>query len=88
MKMRSRPWYLLLLLTLLGKGWMDAQATPPSPNNDSAQDAMSRDLLEVTIPELEQMYRSHQVHRHPGRAVVLGTHREIQRDLSRRANGG
>ena len=60
MKMRSRPWYLLLLLTLLGRGWMDAQAAPPSPNNDSAQDAMSRDLLEVTIPKLEQMYSSHQ----------------------------
>ena len=59
MKMRPRPWYLLLLLALLGQGWMDAQATPPSASNDSAQDAMSRDLLEVTIPELEQMYSSH-----------------------------
>jgi amidase len=59
MKMRPRPSYLLLLLTLLGRGWMEAQATPPSASNDSAQDAMSRDLLEVTIPELEQMYRSH-----------------------------
>jgi amidase len=55
MKMRSRPYYLLLLVTLLGQGWMDAQATPPSASND----AMSGDLLEVTIPELEQMYRSH-----------------------------
>jgi amidase len=55
MKMRSRPYYLLLLFTLLGQGWMDAQTTPPSASND----AMSRDLLEVTIPELEQMYRSH-----------------------------
>ena len=52
MKMRPRPWYMLLLLTLLAYGFMDAQATPP-------QDAMSRDLLEVTIPELEQMYSSH-----------------------------
>jgi amidase len=52
MKMRSRPWCTLLLLTLLAYGFMDAQATPP-------QDAMSRDLLEVTIPELEQMYSSH-----------------------------
>src|ERR1700691_1788619 len=59
MKMRPRLWYLLLLLTMLGQGWMDAQITPPSASNDSTQDAMSRDLLEVTIPELEQMYSSH-----------------------------
>src|SRR6202050_2851959 len=58
MKMRPRPWYLLLLLCLWGQGRMIAQATPPSASNDSAQDAMSRDLLEVTIPELEQMYSS------------------------------
>jgi amidase len=56
MKMRPRPWYMLLLLTLLAYGFMDAQATPPSA---STGDAMSRDLLEVTIPELEQMYSSH-----------------------------
>jgi amidase len=54
MRMRPRRWYLLLLLTLLGQGRIDAQATPPSGN-----DAMSRDLLEVTIPDLEQIYRSH-----------------------------
>src|SRR6202789_1866140 len=56
MKMRRRPWYMLLLLTLLPYGFMDAQATTPSV---STEDAMSRDLLEVTIPELEQMYSSH-----------------------------
>src|ERR1700734_477982 len=56
MKMRPRPWYMLLLLTLLAYGFMDAQATTPSV---STEDAMSRDLLEVTIPELEQMYSSH-----------------------------
>src|ERR1700679_3897103 len=56
MKMRRRPWYMLLLLTLLPYGFMDAQATTPSA---STEDAMSRDLLEVTIPELEQMYSSH-----------------------------
>ncbi len=53
MKMRPRRWYLLLLLSLLGQGWMDGQSTP------AVQDAMSRDLLEVTIPELQQIYRSH-----------------------------
>jgi amidase len=51
MKMRPRRWYLLLLLTLLGQGWMDAQTTPPSAGRG--------DLFEVTIPDLEQMYRSH-----------------------------
>jgi amidase len=56
MKMRPRPWYMLLSLTLLAYGFMDAQATPPSA---STEDAISRDLLEVTIPELEQMYSSH-----------------------------
>jgi amidase len=50
-KMRSRLWCLLLLLTLLGHGRMDGQTT--------AQDEMSRDLLEVTIPKLEDMYSSH-----------------------------
>src|ERR1700744_6230881 len=56
MKMRSLRWYILLSLTLLLHGFMDAQATSPSA---STEDAMSRDLLEVTIPELEQMYSSH-----------------------------
>jgi amidase len=56
MKMRSLRWYMLLSLTLLLHGFMDAQATSPSA---STEDAMSRDLLEVTIPELEQMYSSH-----------------------------
>ncbi len=59
MKMRPRPWYLLLLLILLVEGRMNAQARPPSASNDAAQAAMNRDLLEVTIPQLEQMYRSH-----------------------------
>jgi amidase len=59
MKMRARPWYLLFLLTLLGRGWMGAQVTAPFAGNDAGQDAMSRDLLEVTIPELEQMYSNH-----------------------------
>jgi amidase len=38
---------------------MAAQATTPSASNDAAQDTISRDLLEVSIPELEQMYSSH-----------------------------
>jgi amidase len=58
MEMRRRPWYLLLLLSLVYRP-MDAQAPAPSTSDNFAQDAMSRDLLEVTIPELEEMYRSH-----------------------------
>jgi Asp-tRNA(Asn)/Glu-tRNA(Gln) amidotransferase A subunit family amidase len=60
MKMRPHSWYLLLLLPLLGRGWMVAQAAPASASNDSAQDTMSRDLLEVNIPELERMYSNHE----------------------------
>src|ERR1700688_4782667 len=47
MKMRALvSWFLLLLFTA------------PTFAADS-QDAMSRDLLEVTVPQLEQMYRDH-----------------------------
>jgi amidase len=47
MKMKARRWYLLPLLTLL------------SASACMAQDAMDRDLLEVTVPQLQQMYREH-----------------------------
>src|SRR5450631_537894 len=48
MKMRALPsWFFLLLLL----------ATPAF--GADSQDAMSRDLLEVTVPQLEQMYRDH-----------------------------
>src|ERR1700692_4001334 len=47
MKMRAPlSWFFLLLLAA------------PAFAADS-QDAMSRDLLEVTVPQLEQMYRDH-----------------------------
>src|ERR1700742_5399633 len=47
MKMRALlSWFLLLLFIA------------PAFAADS-QDAMSRDLLEVTVPQLEQMYRDH-----------------------------
>jgi amidase len=32
---------------------------PAFANDNSARDAMTRDLLEVTVPQLEQMYRDH-----------------------------
>ena len=58
MKMRARPWYLLLL-TVWAAGWLHAQAAPGSAGNGASQDAMNHDLLEVTIPKLEEMYRDH-----------------------------
>jgi amidase len=44
--MRARGWYLLLLIVLSGRTGL-------------AQDAMDRDLLEVTVPKLQQMYADH-----------------------------
>jgi amidase len=47
LKMRARRWYLLPLLAVL------------SAPVCMAQDAMDRDLIEVTVPKLQQMYRDH-----------------------------
>jgi amidase len=48
---RAFLWYVVLILSVF---------TPPaSAASNTAQDAMSRDLLEVTVPQLEQMYRDH-----------------------------
>ena len=44
--MRTLPWYLLLALI----------AAPPFAESP---DSMNHDLLEVTVPQLEQMYREH-----------------------------
>jgi len=56
MKIRARSWYLLLALTVLAFGPFGSRAATPSA---AQQEAMDRDLLEVTIPQLEAMYRSH-----------------------------
>src|ERR1700686_4634039 len=37
--------------------WLNLSAAPALAAD--AQDSMSRDLLEVTVPQLEQMYRDH-----------------------------
>jgi len=56
MKIRARFWYLLPALCVSAFGAIAARAaTPTAPH----QEAMDRDLLEVTIPQLEAMYRSH-----------------------------
>src|SRR5271155_5008540 len=44
--MRTLPWYLLLVLIA-------------APSFAASPDSMNHDLLEVTVPQLEQMYRDH-----------------------------
>jgi len=50
-KPRALPWYVILVLGVF--------TAPAFAGSNTAQDAMSRDLLEVTVPQLEQMYRDH-----------------------------
>jgi amidase len=63
--MRVGLGYALILLMSCGTPSLWAQtaaATPHTPSkttSNTAQEAMDRDLLEVTIPQLEAMYRSH-----------------------------
>jgi len=55
MKIRTR-WYLLLVLAVSAFGTSGARAAAATAPR---QEAMDRDLLEVTIPQLEAMYASH-----------------------------
>ena len=57
MKIRVGFCYFLVVLTVAG-GSLCAQTTASTAKNVS-QKAMDRDLLEVTIPQLEELYRSH-----------------------------
>src|SRR5882762_5770746 len=50
--------YFLVVLTVAG-GSLSAQTTASSNTKYVSQRAMDRDLLEVTIPQLEELYRSH-----------------------------
>jgi Asp-tRNA(Asn)/Glu-tRNA(Gln) amidotransferase A subunit family amidase len=58
MKIRVGFWYFLVLLTAAG-GSLMAQTTAGAAVKRFSQKAMERDLIEVTIPRLEEMYRSH-----------------------------
>jgi amidase len=59
MKIRVGFWYFLAVLTMASDS-LGAQTTAAAPAATSvSQDAMDRDLLEVTIPQLEELYRSH-----------------------------
>src|SRR5271168_1874294 len=86
----------LILLTTCGTSSLWAQtaaATPHTPSKTApgaTQQAMDRDLLEVTIPQLEAMYRSHRytvtevVHWYMARiARYNGIYRAVQ-DLDER----
>jgi amidase len=50
-KTRALSWYMILVLGVF--------TAPAFAGSNTAQDAMSHDLLEVTVPQLEQMYRDH-----------------------------
>jgi Asp-tRNA(Asn)/Glu-tRNA(Gln) amidotransferase A subunit family amidase len=58
-KIRAGFWYFLVVLTIIETGCLHAQTTATSTRKSASQEAMDRDLLEVTIPQLEQLYRSH-----------------------------
>ncbi len=59
MNIRSGLLYLLVLLTSFMTGCSHAQNTAPSTKTHAAQETMDHDLLEVTVPRLEELYRSH-----------------------------
>src|SRR6202789_3787131 len=58
MKIRVGLWYFLVVLLVLG-GSLNAQTAAPEASKSTSQNTMDQDLLEVTIPQLEEMYRSH-----------------------------
>jgi amidase len=58
MKIRVGFWYFLVVLTVAA-GSLTAQTTAASTAKSASRRAMDRDLLEVTIPQLEERYRSH-----------------------------
>jgi amidase len=83
MKMRVGLCYFLLVLAVFGAS-LSAQTTT-SHTKGTTQDAMDRDLLEVTVPQLEEMYRSNKytvtevVHWYLARiARYNGTYRAVQ----------
>jgi amidase len=58
MKIRVGFRYFLVVLTLTG-GSLTAQTTATSTAKNASRRAIDHDLLEVTIPQLEELYRSH-----------------------------
>jgi amidase len=58
MKIRVSLFYFFVVLLVLSSP-LNAQATTLQAPKNASQDAMDRDLLEVTVPQLEEMYRAH-----------------------------
>ncbi|MGH9499050.1 MAG: amidase [Terriglobales bacterium] len=58
MNMRPRLCHFLVMLIVLNTNCLNAQAAASSANRN-LQETMDSDLLEITIPQLEQLYRSH-----------------------------
>src|ERR1700751_5646799 len=58
MKVRVGFWHFLVVLTM-AVGSSSAQTTAASTGKNGSPHAMDRDLLEGTIPQLEELYRSH-----------------------------
>src|SRR5215469_13815843 len=59
MKLRASFCRLLAVLTMLEACCSFAQTVAPPATETAAQKAMDRDLLEVTIPRVEQLFRTH-----------------------------
>ena len=58
--MKIRVWFCYFLIVLtVASGSLEAQATDSSMSKSASQRAVDRDLLEVSIPQLEELYRSH-----------------------------
>jgi amidase len=84
MKLRAGLWYFLVVFPLFG-GSLLAQTPASNIAKATPQDAMDSDLLEVTVPQLEEMYRNHKytvtevVHWYMARvAKYNGIYRAIQ----------
>ncbi len=59
MKMRATLCHLLVVMLVFETGFLQAQTQTSSTARHASQEAMDRDLLEITIPKLEQLYRNH-----------------------------
>jgi amidase len=62
MKIRAGLWLFLgsfLAVFPMSAGWLNAQTITAPAKKNLPLDAMDHDLLEVTIPQLEEMYRNH-----------------------------
>src|SRR5580658_9303442 len=59
MKMRATLCHLLVVMLVFETGFLQAQTQTSPTARHASQEAMDRDLLEITIPKLEQLYRNH-----------------------------